>query len=403
MSYLPKKAVLDGIKSRVLAQNNKEYTIFEAYFGTDPYSKKPVRKSAKTESKLKKIIEDFYRKHASGGDAAVLLTAYQSMDARNAIDLLTLNNLNISLTDCVRRIIDKSGDYKPCTVRLGEAYERYLESQGGKSVSHQKAVRDRVGKWIETFGADHLISDVTAQKVNKDLEYRLYDDKDPKTKTTYNNHLNYIKTFMNWCCEAEQGYIQESPIATMKLKVKEWSDPEYLPAKDAQKLFAVLEKHKDKYPEDLAYAILSFFCGMRQEEIMRVRLGEQAVRISLENRNIRIVKCKGSTKGVKPRSFTIPETAFKWIQSFDFMAAIMLKNERFRRHLVKRAKEAKIYLPKNVGRHTFVTMHSAAYHDQSLLTSIAGNTDDVRSEHYDGLTFEDEGKAYFAITPSCAS
>jgi integrase len=401
MSYLSKKEVLNGIKSRIVVKHNGEqYTIFEAYFGTDPYSKKPIRKASVNKPSLIKSVDEFYRKLSTGGDTAVLLTAFQSMDALNAINLLSKHSLDISLTECVRRVIDGINKDIICTTKLITAYENYLVAQRSKSYEHQKAIKSRVGKWIELFGGERLLSDVTPQEVSKDLESRVYDDKKADTKTTYNNHLGYIRSFLNWCVAPEQGYIKENPIASMKMKVKEWKDPEYLKAKDAKALFTVLEKHKYDAPADLAYAILSFFCGMRQDEIKRVRLGDDAVRISLEHRNIRVVKCKGASKGVKPRSFTIPNTALAWMQSFDFMSAVKIKNEKFRNHLKKRAAEAGIELPKNVGRHTFITMHAAAYHDQNLLTSIAGNTDDVRRDHYDGLTFENEGKAYFEILPT---
>lgn len=402
MSYLSKKEVVNNVKSRSVTKHNGEnYTIYETYFGTDPYSKKPIRKASMNRTSLLRSIDDFFRKLSTGGDTAVLLTAYQSMDALNAIDLLTKNNLDISLTECVRRVLEHNSKDTTISIALGEAYANYLIFQKDKSEVQQKAVKMRVGKWVEIFGGDRMLSDITPQELSRDLESRVYNDKDTKTKTTYNNHLSYIKTFLNWCVAPEQGYIKENPIASMKMKVKEWKDPEYLKAKDAKALFAVLEKHKYDAPADLAYAILSFFCGMRQDEIKRVRLGEDAVRISLEHRNIRVVKCKGASKGVKPRSFTIPDTAFAWMQSFDFMSAVKMKNNKFRQHLLKRAAEAGIEkLPENVGRHTFITMHAAAYHDQNLLTSIAGNTDDVRRDHYDGLTFENEGKAYFEILPN---
>ena len=77
----------------------------------------------------------------------------------------------------------------------------------------------------------------------------------------------------------------------------------------------------------------------------------------------------------------------------------MKKNNYFRRHLVKYAAKAEIKLPGNAGRHTFITMFAAAYHDQPLLTSIVGNTEGVRANSYDGMEIEANGKAYFSITP----
>lgn len=402
MPYLPEKFVLDHIKSRDVKHGEEKYTIFEAYLGTEPYSKKPKRIAAKSQAKLEKAVRDFYKRLGSGGDTAVLLTAYQSVDARNALDLLAKANLSISLSECARRVIENAENMAPCTTTLEQAYKFYLAAQEGKSDLHKKDVRCRVGKFVETFGAKRLLSEVTPKETNANLEGRLYDAANPKTKTTFNNHLGYVKTFMLWCAEPEQGFIKKSPIAGMKLKTKEYVDPEFMKAADVEKLFRTLEKHKNDAPQDLADAILSFFCGVRQCEIARVRDGERSVRISLEHQNIRIIKCKGSSKGVKPRSFTIPPTALAWMKSFDFMAAAQISNKKFRDHLNAYAKEAGIALPENAGRHTFITMHAAAYHDQGLLTSIAGNSPDVRREHYDGLTFEDEGKAYFAIMPKAS-
>ena len=287
----------------------------------------------------------------------------------------------------------------PCTTTIKAAYEAYLAAQQGKSEAHQQAVKSRVGKFVLSFGGDRLLTDVTPKDATADLERRTYDPADPKTKTSYNGHLGYVKTFMEWCAAPEQAFIKENPIACMKPKVKEWRAPEYMSAADAERLFRALEAHKADAPADLADAILSFFCGMRQAEIARVREGDDAVRISLENRNIRVIKCKGALKGIKPRSFTIPDVALAWMRSFDFKAAVKQPNDRFRQHLCAIAKEAGVKLPGNAGRHTFITMHSAAFHDQNLLTSIAGNSPDVRANNYDGLTFEDEGKAYFAIMP----
>lgn len=138
---------------------------------------------------------------------------------------------------------------------------------------------------------------------------------------------------------------------------------------------------------------------MRQCEIERIRLGGDAVKVNTEEMFIRVIQGKGFTSGKRPRAFTIPETAQSWIRSFDFAAAIRVKDKRFRRHLVRYAAEAKITLPENAGRHTFITMFAAAYHDQKLLESIVGNTEGVRANSYDGVESERNGKAYFAITP----
>ena len=402
MSYLQKRDVLASIKTRSLVHNGENYIISEAYLGTEPYSKKPVRLASKSETKLKKKIEEFYRKLNAGGDYAVLLTAYQSADARNALDLLKKNGLEISLTECVRRIVEK-GSGEKCSTKLSEAYSKYIAAQEGKSEHHVRAVKSRVGTFVTSFGGDRLLSELTAKEVGENLERRFYDKKTEEQKTTYNNHLGYIKSFVSWCVNPEQGYITTNPLEYMKQKVKVWRDVEYLAAEDCDALFHFMEG-ENEYATDLADCILSFMCGMRQSEIERVRLGKSAVVINLDEKFIRVIACKGATKGIQPRVFTIPDNAYRWMKSFDFMDAVMQPNTKFREHLREIADKAGItHLPKNCGRHTFCTMFDAAFHDQVQLTAIAGNSEDIRARHYNGLATEKEGRRFFAILPSSGS
>lgn len=410
MSYLKKSDAKASIKCRVQKLHGNNYTIFEAYLGTDPYSKKPVRKSAKRRDKLEKIIDDFYKKLDSGGDAAVLLTAYQSMDARNALDLLSANNLTLSLTECVRRVVEGSVEKKeePCTKTIRSAYDEYFAAQKSKSPGHQNAVASRVGRWVTAFGGDRLLSEVTVPELAAYLTQNFYDEKrdfdKPEKRTTYNNHLGYIKTFMTWCTDIEHPYLKESPIEKMKTKQKNTKDVEYLHSADCAILARHVVENKDNRPEDLADFILSFFCGMRQSEIARVREGSEAVLINLKEKYVRVIKCKGHLRGIRPRTFTIPDIAYRFIteiEGFDFMSAVMRPNRHFRRHLVEYASFLKIDdLPENVGRHTFCTMHTALYHDPNALSAIVGNTEDVRDKHYDGRAPESEGREFFSITPN---
>lgn len=401
MSYLPKKVVLAGIKSRTRTRNGNPTTIYEAYFGYDPFTKKPKRLQGTDLKRLKEDIERFYIEHKTGGDAAARLSPVEALDAREAIDTLSAHQMSISLTECVRRFLagQTAADKSTAVITVGAAYEKFLAAQFGKSKDYLRSLRSHVGKWIELFGSGKPITDVTPQQVKDDLTERLVDEDDQKTWKTYNNHLGDIKTFMSWCAKMEQHFIDRSPLEGMAKLKPDWKDPEYMKAADVAQLFAVMRRHADERPQDLAYAVLSFFCGMRQSEIARTPLGKDAINISIEDRFIRVGKPKGITNGVKPRCFTIPDQALAWMRGFDFMAAIVQTNPNFRRRLVIYAEEAKIKLPGNCGRHTFITMHSAAYHDPKLLSSIVGNSEDVRANAYDGIVSEKEGREYFAILP----
>ena len=399
MAYLKKADVLKSIKSRV--QRNKhgaEYTVFEAYLGVNSLTRKPVRLAAKSKEKLERDVADFYKQLGTGGDAAVLLTAYQSMDAKTAIDLLAKAGIDLSLTECVRRVLDNSADLAPCTTTLGDAYAEYAKWQGERNSPKQiTTVAKRVGRFVGAFGADRLLSEITHKELGEYLKREFFANPSNEAKTTYNGNLEYIRSFLRWCV-GKKHYIKTNPAESIDVFTKEYKDPEYMKPSDVEKLFRALEA---KGGPDLADAILSFFCALRQEEILRASEGPEAVEIDIKEKYIVVRKCKGYTRGIKPRAFTIPDQALAWMKSMpDFVAAARTPNKKFRKHLLAAASEVNVYLPENAGRHTFCTMFEAAHHDANALTAIAGNTEDVRDRHYNGVAKPQDGRDYFAIMPS---
>ena len=403
MSFLSKKDALASIKKRVQNLHGEEYIIFEAYLGTNPFTKKTVRKYARTEGKIKKAISDFYTSLDRAGAAGAMLSPYQAMDAHQALELLAQAKTDLSLVECAKiALAARSTDATNKTpVSAQDAFARYEESVADKSESYRKDVRLRVSAWVAAFGADRPISEVAAPDVKKYLMGRLYRQGDVGSWVTYNNHLGNIKSFLAWCASKEQGILSENPLDCMKKLSIPYRQPKYMKAADTKGLFDELWRRRDAATgrADLAYAVLSFFCGMRQSEIERASLGESAIKINLDEKFVRVGIPKGLSKGIRPRTFVIPEQALTWMRAFDFMDGATMRNAQFRRHLVDAARAAKVNLTKNAGRHTFITMFEAVHHDANALTAIVGNTDDVRSRSYNGVELKAEGEAYFAIMP----
>lgn len=414
MSFLSKKDVLASIKTRVQKNHGAYYTIFEAYFGTNPFTKKAVRKYAKSEKELRERIRVFYESLDRGGASEATLTPSEAYDAFQALLKLKKSNLKLTLEQCVNFVINAHApnlrpDDAPAVavhkqqnaMSIGEAHEKYTEAKSGKSEAYQRDIRFRVGKWVAAFGKDRPLADVTAAEVKKYLIDTYYKANEVESWVTYNNHLGSIKGFMSWCSDMEQGYLASNPVDGMKRIDIPYRQPEYVKAVDAQKLFAELWNRREVNSggADLAYSILSFFCGMRQSEIDRVRLGDAAVKINLDERFIRVGLPKGVTKGIRPRTFTIPDQALAWMRAFDFMKHVTAYNPKFRRHITEAGERAGVTIPGNAGRHTFITMFEAVHHDQSALTAIVGNTEDVRAKSYNGVELKREGEAYFSILP----
>ena len=400
MSYRTKKDVLGSIRTRKRVRNGEDYVVYDAYLGYDPFTKKQRRIQSVDLSDLKAQVERFYIEYRAGGDSAARLKPYEAADAREAIDILVAHGKKISLTDVVRRFLSGSmAETSASDVTLGEALEKFISAQVGKSEGYMKAIRYQVGKFVDCFGSQRKVCEVTAAAIDKDLRERLVDKNNPKTWKTFNNQLGIIGTFFNWCTKAGQGYIEKNPAFGVERIPIAWREPEYMKAGDVKKLFAAIIEGSASQREDLADAVLSFFCGMRTAEIARIREGASAVNVNVDEGFIRVIKCKGSTRGRRPRAFNIPEPALSWMKAFDFKTAVMKPNLAFREHLEWYAKKAGVKLPQNAGRHTFITMHAAAYHNPILLSSIVGNTESVRANSYDGVEIEANGKAYFEITP----
>lgn len=402
MSFLSKRDVLASIKRREQNQNGNHYTTYEAYFGVNPLTKKAVRKYAKSMNAIKDIVNAFYDTLDHCGAEATTLTPHQANDAKTALGMLARANLKMTLQECVEWVLEgRALDKSISCMTIGEAFDKYVEATQDKSADYKRDIRSRVGGWAEATGKDTPLSEVNAAGIKTYLMEKYYKSGDVGTWTTYNNALGNIKSFLNWCSDIEQGFCKENPASAMKKLVIPYRQPEYMKADDVQKLFTALWERKGKgYGSvDLAYMILFCFCGMRMSEIERARLGDEAIKINLEERFIRIELPKGVSKGIRPRTFIIPDQALAWMKSFNFMESIRQPNSHLRRRITSICTSIGIPTPKNMGRHTFITMFEAVHHDANALTAIVGNSDDVRAKCYNGVELSTEGRKFFAIMP----
>ena len=399
MSYLPKSVVEKTIKRRVRKDKlGRERVSYEAYFGTDPFSKFAVRKSKASEEELKKYIKEFYQRHQSGGDAAVRLTPIQAIDAKTALDALAEAGEDISLTEAVKAYLGGAGRVScdSSAITLGKAFGEFYD--GKKEGDDKRTHKYTTGKFVEEYGADRPLALVTAKEVADYLESN-YGKNKPKT---YNSHLLSLKTFFNWCAKDEQKYLAASPIKSVKFKPEPWEEPEYMKPADVEKLFRLLESVKGEHPEYLAQAIVGFFGGTRAVEIRRMAMIEGAAKIHLDDEMIRIAMGKGFQRGKMPRAFHIEPTALAWMRSFDFLAALKKVGKKTVAEIYAIARKHKIPVFQNCVRHTFITYHVAAYGDPAKTQAIVGTSARYRAMNYCGLANKADALAYFKIMPGGA-
>lgn len=397
MAYLPKSIVEKNIRIRVRRVRGKPHSDYEAYLGTDPFTHRPMRITRASKDDLEDEIVEFYKRHRVGGDAAVRLNALQSIDAKSAMDALAAAGMEMSLNEAVARLVEKTcGEAVRVaeSMLVGTAYKEYFD--GKPEGAHKSKIESTVGKWA---GANETrkLATITAKEVADYL--KKYEALAPKT---YNSHLEYLKMFFNWCAKEERGYLAKSPISSLLYREEPWEEPEYMKPEDVERLFRLLESHKADRPEMLAYAVVSFFCGSRAIEIQRMASDADAAKINIEDETIRIAKQKGFQRGRRPRAFHIEPTALAWMKSFDFAEALGKVTRWTQNDIYLLAREKSIPVFQNCGRHTFITMHVAAYGNPMLTQAIVGTSAKMRADNYCGLASKREGEAYFAIMPTGA-
>lgn len=391
MPIKPKRDVIKSLTCRTRTIYGKERELWEAYFGSDSDGKKiRVSKSSKKDALL--YIDEFYRKMREFGDSIMVLTPSQVYDAKTALVTLETAGAQITLTEAVRRLLESVASTGVIVNRtLSEAFDEYYDSIPEKQHHHRKAVKMRVGKWVQDFGADQPCSDVTAKKV---AEY-LSSGKKISDKT-FNNRLSYIKSFLQWCTKKERLYLPINPAEDMDTRKIAYKEPEYMPVDDFETMIRHFESVKDR--KALSVIVLSFFCGIRSDEVERIM--KDPKQLNLEEETIRIAMPKGWTQGMAPRSLQIPANALEWIHKYKLQGVLGEFNvKNMRAYVYKTAREMEIKVPANVARHTFITMHIAAYGEPAKTEAMAGTSKEMRSAHYMGLASERDGKRFFGILP----
>lgn len=388
--YRSKRDVLASIKERRTVKDGKEYSLWTAFLGVDDVGKRKVRVARSSREELEKYIGEFYARLKAGGEMLVTLTPQEAADARGALDLLAQAQVAKTLTECVWITIEGTGAKDVCRpVRIERAIAEHMERDLGELT--RKTVRSQLTRWAETFGADRMTNEITAAEVLKYL--KTYDA--PKT---YNNILGTLKAFFNWCMKKPRQYMADNPATELEKRKMVYRPPEYMPAKDVEKLARALEEDADK--SKLALFCLSFFCGIRREEIVRLATDPNAGKVDVENRLITVIKCKGWERGIPPRAFAPTDNMMAWMKSFDFAKAMKGISQDTVKEVGMAAKRLGIKWPKNVGRHTFITMHVAWQQGAAITATIAGNSEPILKRHYRNIGVpQAEGEAYFKIMP----
>jgi len=405
MGMKTKAEAMSSIRKIVHVVKGKEYPSFCCYIGTDRFTHEKIQFEANTKPKLEQIIKDFFAKYDKGVNAM----SARNLATRDLSDYLLARTIlrdaghaDVTLVEAARAYCRTMGSVNPCT--LGEAFAKYLATFSESQTTQIACVRARVGAAVNALGPNRVVSTVTAQDICSYLD-RNYGSGSAKT---YNNHLSYVKTFFGWCAKKERSFCSENPIAETQKKPEEYSEPEFITAKDLRTVFDIAREvnYKDRENQFVWLIALNFFAGIRGDEICRLRRGD----VRLDDGYVRVAMPKGVTRGIKPRIVYLTDAAKAWMRAYPvpldgdashkLLPEIASSNTVYQ--FVHRQAERtgrKVYLPKNAGRHSFITMHVALYADPKQTEAMVGTSSAMRVNHYQGLATKAQAVEYFSVRP----
>lgn len=404
MSIKTKRQALDSIHKRTRILGGKPFDSFVCYVGTDPVEHKKIMFERTTKEAVANDVNEFFDVVGRGSSPALA----RQLSARDFAEFSLVRAMlsdagisSMSLVSIVQDYINRQGRTIRCT--LGEALQKYLDSFSEVQIVHRQCIANRVGQFVRTLGPGRIASEVTA------LDISNYADKHlsgvaPKT---WNNHIQYIKSFFSWMCRKDIGYCIDNPASDIRAKQIAYKEPEFVTAETVRDLFSAACGVEDPHrrAELISFLALSFFNGVRADEIFR--LGSQDVNI--EEGWVRVAMPKGFSRGIAPRMVPLTDTAKKWLvfaagamrkppTSTAFIAgmangSVALKTVfRIDPSLVKR-------LPHNAGRHSFITMHVALHGNPTETEAICGTSKQMRTKNYMGLATRKQAEDYFAVLP----
>ncbi len=405
MGMKRKEEALRSFQQSTKTVRGVDYTVWSCYVGTDKLTHSKVRFVRSSKEELKRAVEEFYAAHSYGLSPRVAkdFTAGGFADYQLARQILDAAGFHeTTLVEAARAFTKVNKTFEPTA--LHAAYTEYTARYSDVQKVQLSKVRNTVGRAIDWFGRDTLCSAVTMDQVKGYLNSQFASS----APGTWNGNRDYIASFFKWC--VEQHYCAENPAAGISKKAVSYAEPEFVKAASVRRIFDLALTCSDpKKRNQMVWMLaLSFFNGVRTEEIFRITRGA----CNLDEGFIRVMP-KGYQHGMPPRMVYLTPTALAWLRAYpvridgpkdaQLLDALPLQDSagRYVKAYADRHKIA-IDFPHNAGRHSFVTMHIALHGEPAKTEALVGTSSDMRVKHYQGLATKREAEEYFNVLPVSA-
>lgn len=259
------------------------------------------------------------------------------------------------------------------------------------------------GNPVEIVKALHLALDsfpvpavhqVTTDDARRFLQsLRAKDGTSPAGKKTWNNYRADLHAFLAWCAQPARRWIRQNPVAGLEKMKPGRGLPTALNLAEARALM----DHAATFEGGAMapFFALALFTGLRTGpggELHKIAAHPDRDRLVDLARGVIHVQPEISKTGQYRQVMIRPNLA-AWLKRFP--GPILPKNHD------RMAKEirAKFQLAHDVLRHTFFSMHVAAFKSVGEAAIEGGNTETIVKRHYLNLSAYKDGKAFWEIRP----
>lgn len=408
MGMKSQREALASIKRRVKTVGGVDHEVWSVYLGTDRATHRKIQFDRASRNDLVSAVSSYYAglRHGLTPDNSMTLSTRAFSDYQLARELLQeAGHGGVTMVEVARAFIAANAD-PVRSVPIGDALNAYLAQYSDVQIMHRRAVESRVGAFVQWIGRERPVRSVTVDDAKKYLSER-YGDAAPKT---WNNQMTYIKSFFSWCARGDNRFCKTNPMDEIQPKRIAHKDPEFVRADAVRTVFGLASSiPNEKRRNQCVWAFaLSFFQGVRGEEIHRLVRSD----VNLAEGWVRVSRPKGFQHGVAPRLVYLTDAAKAWMLAYPVDAsgnpnallldALPLQDSALRTITgAAKTRGIPLDLPRNAGRHSFITMHVAMHGDPTKTEAIVGTSAQMRVSHYQGLATRREAEEYFnEVRPS---
>ena len=395
---------------------------FRACFGLKKDGTPDKRRLGKDRAIAKEIKEQWNRALAKGDQTtANAITTLTAINTAKAVELM--RETPFEILDAVEFFLEHG--MPPTVITVAEAmdifmdYQRQRENRPTSTDEKHSNFRTFYKPFKEHFSDRKLIS-LTTPLVDKYFKRR---GKNWNAKT-WNSHRGRLMGLWNVLADKQYCSKALNPFENIveKREPKSSTRTKVSTVKNVELFFHWLEKECEKYPSkypELALSVVTFFCGVRVEEVSRVSwnsIDKKAEHIGEEEQKDfsgwTITVYDDDEKSNVSKINPIPINAQHWIELIeDKTKNIKIKDsltagdwrQRKKRLWVKFHKEESTKLPQNTARHTWASMHLALYANSNLTAlrmGHKGNPETLLNTYTTSRQKPSEAIKYFNIVPN---